>query len=179
MGSGGGSSTSVDYAYNARMAAVAEQQSKLAMEQYYATSEASDRYTNALHDANTSLIPAQTEYSANQLGAANALLPAQTKASQAYYDASVAGVNIKDKMAQAQADAVKAITGQESALRRNAARSGVDINSGAFAKQATANALSNASAIAAARTGARTAAEEINYNRLAQANQSALSGIYS
>lgn len=174
----GGSSTSIDEAYNARLAGVAEQQMALAKEQYYATADASNKYTNALYNANTGLIPTQTEYSQKQLDSAISLLPQQAEASKQYYDAAVSGVNVQDKMAQAQSDVVKALTGQQSAMNRNAARSGMNINSGAYAKEANANALSNASAIAAARTAARTAAEDTNYNRLAQANQSAIQAIY-
>ena len=180
MGKGGSSTTtSIDYKYNDRLASVAEEQMALTKEQYYATADAANAYQNALYASNSSLIPAQTEYAQKQLDAANALLPAQQQAAQKYYDASVAGVNVQDKMAQAQADVVKSLTGTTSAMNRDAARSGININSGAYAKQATSNAINSASAIAAARTAARTAAEDTNYQRLANASGTALNALYS
>lgn len=180
MGKGGTSTTNtVDYAYNQRMADIAQATLDLTKEQYYATADTANEYQNALYKANTSLIPAQTDLQQSQLNAANALIPSQTATMQNYYNATSQGVNVKDKMAQAQADVVKQLAGQTESMNRDAARAGVNINSGGYAKQANANAINAAQMIAGARTSARTAAEDTNYNRLATASSQALSSIYS
>lgn len=80
-GSGGGSSTTntVDYAYNARMAALSEEQQQWAREYFGVWQDYQKPYEIAQAQANLSMLPLETEIYKNQLGTANALLPLEAE----------------------------------------------------------------------------------------------------
>jgi hypothetical protein len=178
MGKGGGSSSGVDKAYNARMATIAEQQQAMA-DKYFNFWESSYKpMEQAQIDANLQLIPQQTALQLGQIGAQQTLLPQQQNAAMQFYNAASKGVNVNERMNQAQADVINSMKGQTAAMNRDFSRAGMNINSGAYANAAKMGALEMAKASAGARTQARTGAETENFNRLAAAGQTAMGGIY-
>ena len=85
-GSGGGSSTTntVDYAYNARMAALSEEQQGWARDYYNMWQQYQKPYEIAQTQANMEMLPLETELYKQQLTAAKDLLPQQTAAAQKF-----------------------------------------------------------------------------------------------
>lgn len=83
-GGGGGSSTTntVDYAYNARMATLSEEQQGWARDYYNMWQQYQKPYEIAQTQANMELLPLETNLYKNQLTAATQLLPQQTEAAQ-------------------------------------------------------------------------------------------------
>ena len=83
---GGGSSTTntVDYAYNARMAALSEEQQAWARDYYNMWQQYQKPYEIAQTQANMEMLPLETELYKQQLTAAKDLLPQQTAAAQKF-----------------------------------------------------------------------------------------------
>lgn len=171
-GSGGGSSTTntVDYEYNARMAALSEEQQAWAREYFEMWQTHFKPYEIAQAQANMEMLPLETNLYKNQLQAATQLLPQQTEAAQKFLEASTSGVDINERMALATADASSAwkdVQGQT--LRANARMMGVNPNSGRFQGVNAALDTQKAAQLAGARTQARVGAEQENYERLKNA----------
>lgn len=168
---GGGSSTTntVDYAYNARMATLSEEQQGWARDYYNMWQQYQKPYEIAQTQANMELLPLETNLYKNQLTAATQLLPQQTEAAQKFLTASTQGVDVNERMALATADTANAWKDANAATARAAARMGVNPNSGRFQGiQATMD-TQKAAQLAGARTQARVGAEQENYDRLTKA----------
>lgn len=170
-GGGGGSSTTntVDYAYNARMATLSEEQQGWARDYYNMWQQYQKPYEIAQTQANMELLPLETNLYKNQLTAATQLLPQQTEAAQKFLAASTQGVDVNERMALATADTANAWKDANAATTRAASRMGVNPNSGRFQGiQATLD-TQKAAQLAGARTQARVGAEQENYDRLTKA----------
>jgi hypothetical protein len=137
MGSGSSSTTSVDYAYNARMAAIAEQQQGMAEEYYQYYKDYYQPYETAQIKANQALLPYQTGV--------------QTKALQAAGEA----LDPDAAMDAAAADVAQSYEGAQDSITRNLAKRGQSMGSGQAAQMQKEIALERAKAIGGARTGAR------------------------
>ena len=170
-GSGGGSSTTntVDYEYNARMAALSEEQQAWAREYFEMWQTHFKPYEIALAHANLEMLPLETNLYKNQLQAATQLLPQQTEAAQKFLEASTSGVDINERMALATADASSAWKDVQGQTLRANARMGVNPNSGRFQGVNAALDTQKAAQLAGARTQARVGAEQENYERLKNA----------
>lgn len=170
-GSGGGSSTTntVDYEYNARMAALSEEQQAWARDYFEMWQTHFKPYEIAQAQANMEMLPLETNLYKNQLQAATQLLPQQTAAAQKFLEASTSGVDINERMALATADASSAWKDVQGQTRRANARMGVNPNSGRFQGVNAALDTQKAAQLAGARTQARVGAEQENYERLKNA----------
>lgn len=169
--SGGGSSTTntVDYQYNARMAALSEEQQAWAREYFEMWQTHFKPYEIAQAQANMEMLPLETNLYKNQLQAATQLLPQQTEAAQKFLEASTSGVDINERMALATADASSAWKDVQGQTLRANARMGVNPNSGRFQGVNAALDTQKAAQLAGARTQARVGAEQENYERLKNA----------
>lgn len=177
---GGGSSTTntVDYAYNARMATLSEEQQGWARDYYNMWQQYQKPYEIAQTQANMELLPLETNLYKNQLTAATQLLPQQTEAAQKFLTASTQGVDVNERMALATADASSAWKDVSAQTARANARMGVNPNSGRFQGIAAALDTQKAAQLAGARTQARVGAEQENFDRLkSAANFNATGGI--
>jgi len=134
-----------------------------------------------------SLLPGQTKLTQAQMDSAMTLLPGQTQLAQeqitdtltgikekapvrtAFYNEALKGIDVDSAVSRAAADASQAFMNSNSALRRNAARMGINPTSGAFLSSQNSNALTEAKTVAAAKTNARVGAEEQNFQRLQSA----------
>lgn len=170
-GSGGGSSTTntVDYEYNARMAALSEEQQAWAREYFEMWQTHFKPYEIAQAQANMEMLPLETNLYKNQLQAATQLLPQQTEAAQKFLETSTSGVDINERMALATADASSAWKDVQGQTLRANARMGVNPNSGRFQGVNAALDTQKAAQLAGARTQARVGAEQENYERLKNA----------
>ena len=170
-GSGGGGSTTntVDYAYNARMATISEEQNQWAREYFQMWQQHFKPYEIAQSQANMDLLPLETSVYKGQLQAAQELLPAQTDAARKFLAASTKGVDVNERMALATADAANAWKNVGDANLRENARLGVNPNSGRFQGVQAALGTQQAAQLAGARTQARVGAEAENYDRLGKA----------
>lgn len=169
-GGGGGSTVnSVDYAYNARMATIAEEQNQWARDYYGVWQQYYKPYEIAQTQANMQLLPLETNLYKSQLESAQKLLPQQTEAAQKFLTASAQGVDVNERMALATADASNAWKGVADQTARANARMGVNPNSGRFQGVQAALGTQQAAQIAGARTQARVGAEAENYDRLTKA----------
>ncbi len=130
----------------------------------------------AQNESNLSLIPGQTETAQKQITYAGAkadddLVALKEKAPvrNAFFKESLEGVDVEGQANKAGADAAHSFAGSQAIMGRDAARMGVNPNSGKFASMNNSNALNRAKTISSARTKARTGAEKENYTRLTNA----------
>jgi len=138
MGGGGTTSTTtVDEAYNARMATIAEAQQKMAQEyyQYY-----KDYYQ---------------PYEKQQIAANQSLLPYQTDVQQKALLAGASALDPDAAMDTAAADVAQSYEGAQDSITRSLAKRGVRMDSGQALQLQKETALERAKAIGGARTGAR------------------------
>lgn len=200
-GSGGGGDT-IDKAYNARMATVAEDYKDLFKDdhdfytKFYQPMEkeqiAANRelipletslqkatlqsqqdllpgqtaLTKASNEAALSLIPGQTELASKELDYQSGVLDAKKPVMNAFFQESLDGVDAEARANKAGADVAQEFDTSNAILGRNAARMGINPNSGRFAGMSNSTALERAKAVASAKTTARTNAESENYQRL-------------
>jgi len=165
-----GTTSGMEYA----SASIEAQNSLLAGETSAAAS--TNALTSASNESALSLIPSSTEaaLSSNQLTTAQnqsalSTLPTQTSVNSAYLNSALTGVDVDAKANEAQADVEQASKNSMSALRQNAAMTGLNPASGAFSSAMVNSALDKTKAIASARQTAKTTAEDTNFNRLASA----------
>ncbi|WP_165079243.1 MULTISPECIES: hypothetical protein [unclassified Desulfovibrio] len=170
-GSGGGSSTTntVDYAYNARMATLSEEQQAWAREYFKLWQDYQKPYEIAQAKANLAMLPLETDLYKKQLTAATELLPQQAEASKKIMTAALDGVDVNERMALATADTANAWKDVQATTARANARLGVNPNSGRFQGIAAALDTQKAAQLAGARTQARVGAEQENFDRLMKA----------
>lgn len=171
-GSGGGGSTTtntVDKAYNARMAAIAEEQNTWARDYFNMWQQYYKPYEIAQARSNLEVLPMETDLYKKQLASASELLPGQTQAARQFLTASTQGVDVNERMALATADTANAWKGVGEQTARANARMGVNPNSGRYQGIQAALDTQQAAQLAGARTQARVGAEQENYDRLAKA----------
>lgn len=171
-GSGGGGSTTtntVDKAYNARMAAIAEEQNTWARDYFNMWQQYYKPYEIAQARSNLEVLPMETDLYKKQLASASELLPGQTQAARQFLTASTQGVDVNERMALATADTANAWKGVGEQTARANARMGVNPNSGRYQGIQAALGTQQAAQLAGARTQARVGAEQENYDRLAKA----------
>lgn len=171
-GSGGGGSTTtntVDKDYNARMAAIAEEQNTWARDYFNMWQQYYKPYEIAQARSNLEVLPMETDLYKKQLASASELLPGQTQAARQFLTASTQGVDVNERMALATADTANAWKGVGEQTARANARMGVNPNSGRYQGIQAALDTQQAAQLAGARTQARVGAEQENYDRLAKA----------
>lgn len=169
-GSPGGSTTNtVDYAYNARMATISEEQNVWARDYFQMWQQHFKPYEIAQAQANLELLPLETKLYKGQLQSAQELLPGQTAAARKFLEVSAKGVDVNERMALATADTANAWKNVGDATLRENARLGVNPNSGRFQGIQAALGTQQAAQLAGARTQARVGAEAENYDRLGKA----------
>jgi len=154
-GGGGGSSTSVDEAYNKRMATIAEAQQAMAEEYFDYWKSDYKPYEQAVLASQTELLPLQTELTKQQMG----LMPK-------YLEKIEKGISAEEEMGAAKADVTQAYSGAEGEMRRAMGRMGATPSSGRFASVQSQTARDKARDLAGAGTSARRYADEQQYERL-------------
>ena len=193
---GSSSTTTVDYEYNRRMAAISERQQKIADEYFSYWNEYQKPYEIEQTQANQALLPLETEAAkqktlleTQQAQAAQTLLPQQTELAQAkmsdklstiqstqgmkqkFFTDATNGLDVNGQVAKAQADVSSQFADVNAAQARNMSRMGVNPNSGRFAGTASSGDIAKAAAVAGARSQTRAATEDTNFNRLAMGMQ--------
>lgn len=113
--------------------------------------------------------PGEVELSKEQTADARQAIREKAPVRNAFFKESQEGVDVGGRANKAGADAAHAFAGSQAVMGRNAARMGVNPNSGRFASMTNTNALNRAKTISSARTTARTDAEKENYGRLTNA----------
>lgn len=196
---GGGSqsttTTNIDYAYNARMAALSERQQAMS-ENYFkfwetsykpmeqaqidanigliptqvAAERSKSEYEKAQADAAKGLIPEQTALAAETIGAQRSEIAAATPVVSEYYKQALRGVDPNQRVAQAQTDVATSFAGTDAAMMRSMGRYGVGMGSDRIAEMQRMKSIEQAKATGAAMTGARIGAEEENFARLTGAS---------
>lgn len=174
----------IDYEYNKRMAAVAEQEMSMAQGYYNFWESDYKPLEQAQIEANTKLITPQTDLELAKIQQEQTLLPQQTELAQAqlgygieqisqakpvmseFYKQALQGVNVNQKVNQARADVTQALNESDNAAMRTAGRLGMSGRGLSALKQ---NSIDRTKAIAAAQTGARNQAEDTNFARLSNA----------
>lgn len=192
-GGGGGTTTvqgEVDYEYNRRMAAIAEQQQAIANEyfnfwkQYYMPMEieqiAANRKLIPLErniarlklEGERELIPLQTGLRREQLGlrteqigAQRELLPYQTEVTRSFLQ-EAKNVNPVEWMGMAQTDVAQSFANQRGQLLRQATRLGLSPDDPRLLSALSQQGIDLARMTAGARTAARRAAEAERFRRL-------------
>jgi len=191
-GGGSSSTTSVDYAYNARMAAIAEKQ-QVQADQYFKEWETTYKpYERAQVDANmelmpfevdaqkatmeavTELAPLETGLRKEQIASEMDMIPKRQAVSSAFYEEALSGIDVRGRMDTASADVNQALSGTEAAARREASRMGLNASSGRMADMLKTSSLDRAKAVGTARTTARTGAEQEQFGRLTAAQNSVI-----
>ncbi len=172
---GGGSTvTNIDEAYNARMAAIAEAQQKMAEEYFTFWRSQYKPYEAEMLQANRGLIPQETGLRQAQLQGAIETAPMQAAAQKAMFGGAPAAINefyrnsnvdISQRMDQAEADAAQGFDKSQGQLRRGLSRMGIMPGSERFLSMQQDFALDRARGIGGARTMARRQADEDRYNR--------------
>ena len=191
---GGGSQTTVtvDYAYNARMAAIAEKQQAQA-DQYFKEWETTYKpYERAQVDANMELMPfeidaqketlkgiselapLETGLRKEQISSEMDMIPKRNAVSSKFYEEALSGIDVQGRMNTASADVSQALAGSEAAARREASRMGLNASSGRMAEMLKTSSLDRAKAVGTARTTARTGAEQEQFGRLTAAQNSVI-----
>ena len=172
-GGGGGTSTTttntVDYAYNARMATLSEEQQDWAREYFGVWQRYNKPYEIEQAKANMEMLPYETELYKSQLEASQQMLPQQAAAATQFLNSASQGVDVNERMALAAADSANAWKDVQAATARASARMGVNPNSGRFAGIQAAQDTQKAAQMAGARTQARVGAEQENFDRLQKA----------
>lgn len=168
---GGGSTTTntVDYSYNSRMAAIAEQQQAMANEYFDYWKSDYQPYEKAQIKANMELMPGETSLAKEKISSQRELLPFQTNVAKDYYAMVLKGVNAEEETGKARTDVMQSFKLTEGERRREFGRMGVDPSSPAFASQRSADLREQVKAMAGAGTTARRYAEEETMRRLREA----------
>jgi len=111
-GGGSTSTVTVDYEYNKRMAAIAEDQQAMAEKYFAAWEDYGQDYERKATEANTTLLPSQTETELSNLATQKAtseaqlsLIPSQTKAQQMALDSEISLNPLKTEAARKMLDA--------------------------------------------------------------------------
>lgn len=173
---GSSSSTSVDEAYNARLATIQERQQEIADEYFAYWGEYQKPYEIQQTQANTELLPYETTYSKNKLQDQISTMGMTQPLKTNFFQQASQGKDVQGQMALAQADVAKGFRDTQAATSRAMGRMGVNPDSGRFAGVNASNDLAKAAAVAGARTQARVSTEDENFKRLALGMQYGQSG---
>lgn len=146
--------STVDRAYNARMAAIAERQQNIA-EEFLGFWREYER-------------PLQIE----KTRASRELIPAQLRAAKGFYGMAARGIDPEEEAAAAQAEVAHGFAGATGEMTREIARYGLDPTSGKWADMMRQMTISKASGIAGARTAGKRYAKEESFRRLGLATGS-------
>ena len=111
------------------------------------------------------LLPRQVLLTESDIARQQALMPERQFAQHKFYQDANHGVNPEEWAARAGIDVGAAYAGADAALRRDAARMGVDPSSGRFASAQGGYGLNMAKDLAQARTQGRRAGEDENWQR--------------
>lgn len=193
---GSSSSTTVDKAYNARLAAIQERQQNIADEYFKYWEQYQKPYEILQTQSNTQLLPYETEtakqqqvLAGQQAKAGQELLPLQTGAAKAkledqietlgmmkpvktnFFQQAAEGVDVQGRMGMAQADVAKGFSDADAQTRMDMSRLGVNPNSGRFLAARGSADRAKAAAVAGARTTSRLNSEDENFKRLATGMQ--------
>lgn len=128
--------------------------------------EAENALTQETTAAQRYLLPLQTQLTGAKANAIYGLIPGATEAAGKFLSESSKGVNAEEWAGQAGADVQISAQNTDDQLRRNAARMGVNPNSGLFTRASQDAATKTALGKASAMTTARRAAEDENFKRL-------------
>lgn len=145
---GSSSSTSVDYAYNDRMATLSEEQQDWAREYHQFWSEVQK--------------PMETEMVAANRDFIQQSKPVRDK----FINETMNGINGENLAAQAGADVQQELSRSQSMSNRNAARLGINPLSGAYQARQHDLQVDGAKAVADVKNRTRMAVRDENYNRL-------------
>jgi len=187
FGGGGDPQPTIDYAYNAGLLEIAKEQQAQA-DSYFDHWETTFKpYEQAQVAANMELMPFEVAAQKATLGAITEMAPLETglrkaqissemdlipkrhAVSSAFYEEALSGIDVQGRMNTASADVNQALSGTEAAARREAARMGLNPNSGRMADMLKTSSLDRAKATSTARTGVRASAESEQFSRLATA----------
>lgn len=182
---GGGGGDTVDRAYNARMAAIAERQQKIA-EEYYSFWKTSGQMEleQQTAQAGLQLLPQQTALQKAQMEAELGLVPLQAQFQKSlmeyntedlearkplarkYYEEAMTGISPDQKAAEARAGVAQQLDASRDTMRREAARMGADPNSARFQRNMGNVSVQRARAIGGAMQSERNRAEDVNFARM-------------
>jgi len=184
LGGGGGGGDGIDEEYNRRMARIAERQQNMA-EDYFGFWEEHQAPTEAMQQqAMRDLMPGETDLRREQIASERRMMPLQEELTTAqaqytiddlaarkplarqYYQEAMKGENVGRAAAQAGAGVAQEYDRAMGAQRRDAARAGVDVNSGRFKAGLNSTYLSRARDTAGQKTVARQQARDSNFSRL-------------
>ena len=130
-----------------------------------AASQSGLQLQNEQNAAGRYLLPQETQLTAMDIQRQQALMPDRQYAAHKFFQDANHGVNPEEWAARAGVDVGAAYAGADAALRRDAARMGVDPSSGRFASAQGGYGLNMARDLAQARTQGRRAGEDENWQR--------------
>lgn len=172
---GGTTINSIDEAYNARMATIAEAQQAMAQEYFTFWQSQYKPYEAEMLEANRALIPQETALRSAQLQEGLDILPMQAEATKAqlggapgairdFYES--ADVDVGQRMNRAGADVAQEFDKSQGQFQRNLSRMGVMPGSERSLSMQQDFALDRARGVGGARTRAGWQAGEDRFNRL-------------
>jgi hypothetical protein len=180
---GSTTTTSVDYAYNARMATISERQQLMSEEYFTFWQNDYKPLEKAQIQANLNLIPTQTAEEKMKLEQSMELMPFQTELAkegavtgikqqqqmrpvmEEFYKQALEGVDESEEMRKARADVGLSFAESQGALERQAGRFGLDPTSARFQKSLGDQSLEKSRITAGAMQQAREGAEEKTFQR--------------
>ena len=171
---GGGSTNTVDHEYNMRLADIQERSQKMSEEYFNFWKKNNAPLEAAKAKAELANVPQQQRITQGLLGMQEGALNPTQELTMKFLDENLNGVNSEEWANRAGTDQQLAASNANAQLVRNAARMGLNPNSGSFTRAMADQATANAANVAAARTQAFRQAEEENYNRLGQGMQAGL-----
>jgi hypothetical protein len=184
LAGGGGGGDTVDKEYNRRMAKIGERQQKMAEDYFQFWRDHQSETEKMRNAAERELIPGETALRKDQIDSERRLirthedlyrskaeytmddLEARKPLSRQYYQEAMKGENVERAAAQAGAGVAQEYDRAMGAQRREAARAGVDVNSGRFTSGLNQTYLSRARDMAGQKTLARQNARDRNFAKM-------------
>lgn len=182
---GGGGGDTVDPAYNRRMARIAERQQDIAEEYYqFWKTSGQKELEAATAQANLGILPKQVELQEAQIGAEMEMIPYRTDYERSlmeynkdalearkplarkYYEEAMTGESPERRAAEARAGVAQQMDAGRDAMRREASRLGINVNSGRFHRNLGNQSIDRAKATAGAMDLARREARDRNFARM-------------
>jgi hypothetical protein len=181
---GGSTTTTVDPAYNARMASISERQQEMAEELF----EWHKTYEQPIQEAQLGIkqeLYEQTEFSNKMKGLAMDQLDIQKRAAEeakrqglpekraqitgSFYEEALKGVDPEQRADQAATDVANQFAGRSTELRREMGRMGIQPGGSRGLSALSDDIMERNRAVAGAKAAARTQAEGENFSRLSAA----------
>jgi hypothetical protein len=125
--------------------------------------------TKAQNAAALELLPGQTSLTAAQIAEAQKRVGEKSPVATAFYNQALTGEDPNQKAVEARSDVSQAYSSANAELLRNAARYGINPNSGSFQALLNKNAMSKAASLSGATTLAKDTALNTNFSRLTAA----------